>query len=137
MKVSTTAQRIREIMRERGLRQVDILQMAEPISRKYNIDLTKGNLAMYVTGRVLPGQDKLLILAEALDVSEAWLMGYDVPKERKALAPDVLISGLNSSAVDDIALVLKDDDSRRRWLDYARILADLKRADGTASGKEE
>ena len=137
MKVSTTAQRIREIMRERGLRQVDILQMAEPISRKYNIDLTKGNLSMYVTGRVLPGQDKLLILAEALDVSEAWLMGYDVPKERKALAPDVLISGLNSSAADDIALVLKDDDSRRRWLDYARILADLKRADGTASGKEE
>lgn len=136
MKVSSTAQRIREIMRERGLRQVDILQLAAPVSRKYNIDLTKGNLSMYVTGRVLPGQDKLLILAEALDVSEAWLMGYDVPKERNAVAPDIVISGLNGSSADDIAIVMKDDDTRRRWIEYARILADLKRADESENGGE-
>lgn len=136
MKVSTTAQRIREIMRARGLRQVDILQMSAPISRKYNIELTKSNLSMYVTGRVLPGQDKLLILAEALDVSEAWLMGYDVPMERKALAPDITIAGLNSSAADDIAFIMQDEECRRRWIEYARKLADLKRADDAASGKE-
>lgn len=40
-------------------------------------------MSQYVSGRTEPGQDKLTILGLALNVSEAWLMGYDVPMERK------------------------------------------------------
>lgn len=44
MKVSNTAERLKKLMRERDLRQVDILQLTVPIARKYNLDFTKGNM---------------------------------------------------------------------------------------------
>ena len=66
-------------MQERNLKQVDILNLAEPYCKKYDIKLTKVDLSKYVSGKVEPGQAKLFILAAALNVSEAWLMGLDVP----------------------------------------------------------
>ena len=83
MKTSTTSERLKQLMRERNLRQVDILQMAIPYCRKYDISLSKSSLNQYISGYAIPGQHKLMILALALDVREAWLMGYDVPMEKK------------------------------------------------------
>ena len=80
MKKVTTSQRLKEIMKERGLKQVDILELAKPFCDKYGIKLNKNDLSQYVSGKVEPGQYKLSILGHALNVSEAWLMGYDVPK---------------------------------------------------------
>lgn len=82
MKRHTTAQRLRQIMEARQLRQVDILALAEPFCKKYGVKLGKNALSQYVSGKVEPGQEKLTILGMALGVSEAWLMGYDVPMER-------------------------------------------------------
>ncbi len=79
---TTTAERLREILSIRNLRQVDILEMARPYCAKYGIKLSKSDLSQYVTGKVLPGQEKLTVLGLALNVSEAWLMGYDVPMKR-------------------------------------------------------
>lgn len=81
MKV-TTADRLRQIMDERRLRQVDILRLCEPICAKFNLTLSKSDLSQFVHGKVTPGQWKISILARALNVSEAWLMGYDVPIDR-------------------------------------------------------
>lgn len=82
MKKFTTSQRLKQIMDTRKLRQVDILEAAEPFCKKYNIKLEKNALSQYVSGKVEPGQEKLTILGMALGVSEAWLMGYEVPMER-------------------------------------------------------
>jgi repressor LexA len=69
-------------MSERNLKQVDILQNAQPYCKKYGVKLNKNDLSQYVSGKVEPGQHKLYILGLTLNVSEAWLMGYDVPMER-------------------------------------------------------
>lgn len=82
MSVSTTSKRLKELMEERHLKQVDILEMVRPFCKKYNIKLTKTDLSQYVSGKVEPGQFKLVALASALDVSEHWLMGLDVPREK-------------------------------------------------------
>ncbi len=82
MEKTTTADRLKQIMQARGLRQVDILSMAEPFCNKYNVKLGRNDLSQYVSGKVIPRQDKLTILGFALNVSEAWLMGYDVPQDR-------------------------------------------------------
>lgn len=78
----TTAQRLRDIMEQRQLKQTDIIRMAEPYCAKYRIKLGKSDMSQFVSGKVEPGQWKLSILAMALNVSEAWLMGLDVPMER-------------------------------------------------------
>ena len=81
MKKSNTAERLRFIMNERGLKQVDILRLCEPYCEKYGVKLQKNDLSQYLSGKVEPRQDKLTILGSALGVQEAWLMGYDVPRE--------------------------------------------------------
>lgn len=85
MKVTNTATRLKEIITERGIRQVDILHAAKPHCDHYGVKLEKNDLSQYVNGKVEPGQEKLSILGLALNVSEAWLMGYDVPMERNSL----------------------------------------------------
>lgn len=87
MKTSNTSARLKTIMNERGLRQVDILAASKPFCDKYGIKLAKNDLSQYVNGKVEPGQEKLSILGMALNVSEAWLMGYDVSRVRDAGTP--------------------------------------------------
>jgi transcriptional regulator with XRE-family HTH domain len=72
-------------MEDRNLKQVDIIKKCEPFCKKYDVKLTKNYLSQYVAGKVIPSQRTLSILGMALDVSEAWLMGYDVPKERNTM----------------------------------------------------
>lgn len=77
MKTSNTSLRLNEFMKKNGLKQVDIINLAKPFCNEYDVKLSKSDLSQYVSGRVEPGQNKLYILARALNVSEAWLMGYD------------------------------------------------------------
>lgn len=77
----TVGNRLREIMNERNLRQVDILEKVKPLAKKYSVRIKKNDLSQYVNDKVEPNQDRIYILAAALGVSEAWLLGYDVPKK--------------------------------------------------------
>ena len=83
MKKDTTADRLKQIMKERDLRQVDILRKTEPYCKKFGVKMNKSDISQYVSGKVEPSQEKLVILGMALNVQEAWLMGLDVPKDRK------------------------------------------------------
>ena len=82
MKTENTALRLQKVMKQRNLRQVDIITLALPFCEQFDVKLNKSDLSQYVAGKVEPGQDKLYILGRALNVNEAWLMGYDVPMER-------------------------------------------------------
>ena len=42
----------------------------------------KGAISYYLAGKSTPKQDRVYILSKALNVSEAWLLGYDVPMAR-------------------------------------------------------
>ena len=86
MKRVTTAERLREIREERKLKQVDILNLSIPLCAKWDVKMNKSDISQYVSGKVEPSQEKLVVLGYALNVTEAWLMGFDVPKERKETA---------------------------------------------------
>lgn len=88
MKKTTTSARLKELMEKRNLRQVDILNAARPFCQQYGVKLEKNDLSQYVNGKVEPGQEKLTILGLALNVSETWLMGYDVSVSRDAIIPE-------------------------------------------------
>ena len=72
--MATTAERIKLAMELRGLKQADLI-------RKTGIN--SGAMSCYITGRYLPKQNNIYLMAKALNVDEAWLMGKDVPMERK------------------------------------------------------
>lgn len=67
------AERLREAMNEAGKKQADL-------ARETGID--KGALSSYLSGKYEPKQKAIGALARALNVTEMWLWGYDVPKVR-------------------------------------------------------
>ena len=83
MKKANTSDRLKQIRNERNLKQVDILNLSLPICSKYNVKMNKSDISQYVSGKVEPSQEKLVVLGLALNVTEAWLMGFDVSMERK------------------------------------------------------
>lgn len=83
MKQASTSDRLNQIMRERNIKQVDILNLCIPICKKLDVKMNKSDISQYVSGKNEPSQKKLVVLGMALGVTEAWLMGFDVKKERK------------------------------------------------------
>ena len=45
--------------------------------------IPKSAMSQYINGSFEPKQDRIYLIAQALSVSEAWLMGYDVPMDRQ------------------------------------------------------
>lgn len=80
MKVSNTAQRLKEAMDLRNLKQSEIIEKT---------GMNKGALSSYLSGRYEPKQDNIYILSSILNVNEAWLMGYDVPMEKNSSDIDI------------------------------------------------
>lgn len=71
--VDTFSNRLNTAMRIRNIK-------AKELSLKTGI--SKSSLSEYINGKYEAKQDGVYLLAKALDVNEAWLMGLDVPMER-------------------------------------------------------
>ena len=52
--------------------------------------IPKSAISQYLSGAFEPKQDRLHIIAKALDVDPVWLMGYDVPMEIQKNSPEEL-----------------------------------------------
>lgn len=79
MKSCNTAERLKQIMEERNLRQIDIIEKCRPFCKELGVKMGRSDFSQYLSGKIQPKQTKLAILSRALNVSEAWLMGFDVP----------------------------------------------------------
>lgn len=58
------------------MKQSDLVRLTE---------IPKSAISQYISGAFEPKQDRIYLMAKALNVSEAWLMGLDVPMERKTV----------------------------------------------------
>ena len=72
-KVSTISERLQFVMDKRKIKQIDLARVA---------DVNQGALSRYLKGSYEPKSATIYKLALALDVSDMWLEGYDVPMER-------------------------------------------------------
>lgn len=73
-RVASCGQRIALALKIKGMRQADLCKLAK---------VPKSSLSLYLSGAYEPKQDRIYDMAKILNVSEAWLMGYDVPMERE------------------------------------------------------
>ena len=78
--MATSTERINQIMKEKRLRQIDVLNLAKPLQAKYNIKFSKSHLSQYVNGKSNPDNKKIFLLSKVFGVTEAWLLGYNVPR---------------------------------------------------------
>lgn len=58
------------------------LRNIKPIELSEKTGIDKSKISSYMSGRYKAKQDGVYLLAQALNVNEAWLMGLDVPMER-------------------------------------------------------
>ena len=72
-RIESCGKRIAKAMAVRNMRQSDLAEITK---------IPKSSLSLYLKGAYEPKDDRIYILAQALRVSEAWLMGYDVPMEK-------------------------------------------------------
>ena len=98
IKTSSTSKRLKEAMNIRNMKQADLSRAT---------GLAKGGISNYVTGRYEPKSDVISKLAKALNCSEMWLWGYDVPMERK-----------------DKIKVSPEDEGEKLWMELYNRLSD-------------
>ncbi len=72
-KVDICSNRIAYALALRGMKQSELCEKTK---------IPKSAMSQYISGKFEPKQDRLYLIAKALDVNEVWLMGYDVSLER-------------------------------------------------------
>ena len=72
-RVSATSDRIQEALNASGMNQSELAKAS---------GLSRSSISRYLTGEMEPKQKAISLLARALNVTEMWLWGYDVPQER-------------------------------------------------------
>ena len=68
-RIQSFSSRLQEAMNMRNIKQADLCALTQ---------IPKSAMSQDVNGAFEPKQDRLWRLAQALQVNEAWLMGYDV-----------------------------------------------------------
>ena len=83
MSVSVFAERLRNAMNSRGLKQVDLVHAAE----HRGVKMGKSHISQYVAGKTMPREDVLEFLASELDVDMNWLRGEESTTQLNSDAP--------------------------------------------------
>lgn len=78
-RVTTCGNRIKIALNKRGMKQSDLCQITK---------IPKSAISQYISGAFEPKQDRIYLISKALNVSEAWLLGFDVPMERIKTTPE-------------------------------------------------
>lgn len=99
MPQQTFSERLAQRMGERGLKQVDLVHLAQDQGKK----LGKSQLSQYVSGKTTPRAETLAFLAQALGVSEEWLLGEASAAIGTSGAPGASVAVGVSSDVGDSA----------------------------------
>ena len=105
----TRKNRIGEALSIRGLKQVDLVEKT---------GLTKASINNWLKQRWQPKQKALMTMARALDVSEMWLAGYDVPMERPAAQKK------NDELAQLIIEIKEDEDLKDLFVSICSLTAD-------------
>lgn len=72
-KVSTFGKRLLTALSVRDMTQAELSRQT---------DISNATICNYAAGKYAPKSDKLYVIAKALNVNEAWLMGLDTEMER-------------------------------------------------------
>ncbi len=73
--MDTFSNRLKAIMAEKNLKQIDVIRLVESAGKESGIKIGKSHMSQYISGKTVPRQDIMSVLAKALEVDEKWLKG--------------------------------------------------------------
>ena len=87
--------RLKKALAMKNMKAVDLCEKTQ---------IPKGAVSYYLSGKSTPKADRLYLICKALDVSEAWMLGYDV---------DMVVTQTqkNNDAIADIVVKLRTDNN--------------------------
>lgn len=92
--ITTTADRLQEALSMRNMKAVELSEKS---------GISKSQISCYLSGKYNPKAPALYRMGVALDVSELWLSGYDVPMDRPEEQKEVdRIANLADAVADRI-----------------------------------
>jgi transcriptional regulator with XRE-family HTH domain len=98
------------------LREALEMRQMRPIELSERTGIPKSMISYYLNGKTKPKADRIYKISQALNVNEAWLLGYDVPMNRTAEQKK------NDDLVQVIAKLRNDPD----FFEVVSMLAGLK-----------
>lgn len=119
-KPSTFAERLKTALDYRQMTKAELSRLT---------GISKSSLTRYVKGDWEGKQDAVYAIASVLDVSESWLMGYDVPMERKDQAEPMEFI----IPISEIQEYLKRSDEVRKLLGTTNNTLSLRICEGDSS----
>lgn len=96
-------ERLNFAMKARNFKQVDLVEKTK---------INKAQISEYISGKCKPKQDKLYLIAKALNVNPSWLLGFDVemdsvPNDTKKRIHKELDS-MNDEQLNKVELFIKE-----------------------------
>jgi transcriptional regulator with XRE-family HTH domain len=112
--------RIKLGLKIRGMKQADLCQITK---------IPKSAISQYISGAFEPKQDRIYLISKALNVSEAWLMGYDVPMDRVNSSPpeEPKLSEVEQKLLDIFRLI--PEDQQKVFLEMGSVYANSLKKD--------
>lgn len=72
------SERLKNALREKNIKAIELSQKT---------GISKSSISDWINGRYEAKQDKIFLIAEALDINEGYLLGLDVPMFKETVAP--------------------------------------------------
>lgn len=98
--------RLKKALDYKGVKPIDVCEKT---------GIPKSAMSYYLSGRSEPKANRLYVIAKALDVSEAWLLGYDVPIDRSEDQKE------NDALAELSERIKKDREFRRLIVQISRL----------------
>lgn len=83
-----------EEIKDRLKKALEVRQLL-PVELARKCGINKGSISKYLKGEVVPKQNNIGAMAEALNVSPSWLMGYDVTMEGNLIQSEIQVDKLS------------------------------------------
>lgn len=71
-----------------------------PVELAHKTGIPKSSISQYMSGYTKPKDERIYLISQVLGVSEAWLMGFDVPMERQAIDQSSRVTDLERAIIE-------------------------------------
>ena len=114
--MATFEERLKIALKNNNMKQIDLAN---------RLNMNRAIISQYLSGRYKPKYDRISEIASALNVSEAWLMGYDIEIPDDYLKKEDEVKDELDELFDTVRNELTEDDIELMKMIMKRHIKDI------------